>query len=293
MRHLNPVRLLAVLLLLAGATACETTGVSRVTDLELSDEPLAGKFVWHDLMTDDLEAARRFYGGLFGWTFENVTGPVGGGYTLIISGKLFVGGMVQLDDPVGDDYSRWLGYISVPDVDEAVALAESKGGSAVVGPLDLPNIGRAAAIQDPQGAVVGLLRSQHGDPVDIYQAGRVVWNELLAVDDLAAAEFYSRASGARIKTSERGEGRYVYLRSQGRDRAGIMARPADDIEPFWLTHFAVDDPAAAARRAAELGGSVLLEPSSELRGGSLAVVTDPTGAILALHRWPEAAGGGE
>ena len=64
MTHLSPVRLLAVLLLLAGITACETTGGGRVTDMPLSDEPLAGKFVWHDLMTDDVEAARRFYGGL-------------------------------------------------------------------------------------------------------------------------------------------------------------------------------------------------------------------------------------
>ena len=295
MKHLSPVRILAVLILMTGITACETTGIGRATDLELSDEPLAGKFVWHDLMTDDVQAARRFYGGLFGWTFENTTGPAGGDYTLITSGSHLVGGMVQLADPSGEDYSRWLGYLSVPDVDEAVELARSAGGGAVVGPLDLPNIGRAAAILDPQGAVVGLLRSDIGDPVDrdVYQAGRVVWNELLAKDDLGAAEFYSKASGARIKLAERSGGRYVYLQAQDRDRAGIMARPADDIEPFWLTHFAVEDPVAAARLAAELGGQVLLEPSSELRGGSLAVVSDPTGAILALHRWPEAAGGGE
>ena len=203
--------------------------------------------------------------------------------------------MVQLADPTGEEYSRWLGYLSVPDVDAAVALAQSTGGSAVVGPLDLPNIGRAAAILDPQGAVVGLLRSEIGDPVDqeVDNAGRVVWNELLAEDDLKAADFYSKASGVQVKLAERSEGRYVYLRAQDRDRAGIMTRPADDIEPFWLTHFAVEDPSVAARRASELGGTVLLEPSSGLRDGSLAVVTDPTGAILALHRWPEQPGGGE
>ena len=295
MTHLNPARLMAALLLLAGITACETTGGGRVTDMPLSSEPLAGKFVWHDLMTDDVAAARRFYGELFGWSFESTTGPNGGDYTLITSDSQLIGGMVQLADPVGEDYSRWLGFLSVPDVDEAVAFAQSKGGSTVAGPLDLPNIGRAAAILDPQGAVVGLLRSRIGDPVDqdIDQAGRVVWNELLAEDDLKAADFYSIVSGVQVKLAERGEGRYVYLRAQDRDRAGIMLRPADDIEPLWLTHFAVEDPAAAARRVSELGGTVLLEPSSELRDGSLAVVTDPTGAILALHRWPEQAGGDE
>ena len=142
MRHLNSARLLAALLLLAGITACETTGGGRVTDMPLSAEPLAGKFVWHDLMTDDVAVARRFYGGLFGWSFESTTGPNGGDYTLITAGSQLVGGMVQLADPAGEDYSRWLGYLSVPDVDEAGAFAQSKGGITVVGPLDLPNIGR-------------------------------------------------------------------------------------------------------------------------------------------------------
>jgi predicted enzyme related to lactoylglutathione lyase len=79
-------------------------------------------------------------------------------------------------------------------------------------------------------------------------------------------------------------GEYIILRAQGRERAGIMERPDARVEPLWLTHFAVADVEAAARRAAELGGRVLLAPAAELREGTLAVVTDPTGAILALQQ---------
>lgn len=283
------VMLLPLALLFAGLPACGTTGVERAAGLSLSDTPLNGKFVWHDLMSDDVERTRRFYGGLLGWSFEDTTHPNGGDYTLISKDGRYIGGIVPLDDPAGVEYSRWLGYLSVPDVDASAAMTRQAGGEVVAGPLDVSGIGRAAAIRDPQGAVVGLLRSERGDPDDSVEpaAGHVVWNELLASDAGYAAAFYGMITGAQVKTVSRRGGKYTLLRAQDRDRAGIMTRPADDIDPLWLTHFAVADPAAAAARAAELGGEVLLPPSPEFRDGSTAVVVDPTGAILALRRWPE------
>ena len=290
MKTPRTARLLAVLFFAAGLAACGTTGMGPAPDLALSDRPLTGKLVWHDLITDDVEAARRFYGGLFGWKFRDTTHPSSGGqYTLITAGDRYVGGMLQLDDPEGADYSRWLGYVSVADVDEAVERTRAAGGKAVAGPADLGSFGRAAAVIDPQGAVVGLLRSDFGDPADSEApgAGQVVWDELLAADDEAAARFYAGLAGYQAETLNRRGGEYVVLKSQGRERAGVMDRPDDRLQPFWLTHFAVTDPADAARRAAELGGTVLLAPSPDFRDGRLAVVTDPTGAILALHQWPE------
>jgi predicted enzyme related to lactoylglutathione lyase len=283
------LRILILATVLAGLTGCGTLGTDRAGGIELASGPLPGKFVWHDLMTDDLPAARRFYGELFGWSFEDTTHPRGGDYTLIVADGRYLGGMVQLDDPPGADYSRWLGYLSVPDVDEAVAAAASGGGGAVVGPLDLPNIGRAAAIRDPQGAVVGLLRSRIGDPLDGASSarGEVVWNELLTADEAAAAAFYAQISGAEARAEQRENGPYWYLRAQQLDRAGVLRRPLDEVQPFWLTHFAVADASLAAEQAARLGGTVLLAPDAGLRGGTLAIVTDPAGAILALRQWSD------
>lgn len=283
------LRFLTMVLILAGIAACSTSSTNRLVDFPLSEEPLTGKFVWHDLITDDVDQAKRFYSGLLGWSFEDTTHPNGGDYTLITAGQRFVGGMVKLDDPADLEYSRWLGYLSVADVDQAVAFTRSEGGSAVAGPLDLPGIGRAAAIQDPQNAVVGLLRSKHGDPDDSLQAGRgmVVWEELLAADDLAASSFYAALAGFQLVDQHRERGIYRVLMSQGQKRAGIMQRPSDETAPFWLTHFGVKNVEEAARRAAELGGEVLLGPDPGFRQGLLAVVVDPGGAILALHQWTE------
>lgn len=271
---------------LAIVAACSATEPVPGGKLALTDEPLLGKFVWHDLITDDVASSRRFYGGLLGWEFEQTTHPQGGDYTLILVDGHYLGGIIFLADPDGSDYSRWLPYLSVADVDAAVRVTQSAGGAALVGPLDLGNMGRAAAVSDPQGAVLGLLRSRAGDPDDSLApaSGRVVWNELLAADDLAAAGFYAALAGLEVSTTPRQGGQYTTLRAQGRERAGIMLRPDERVKPLWLTHFAVANVEAAAARAAELGGKVLLAPSPQLRNNELAVVTDPSGAILALQQ---------
>ena len=280
----NAFGLTVLALLLA---ACSGPGPERIAAFELSPEPLTGKFVWHDLITDDGAAARRFYGGLFGWSFERTTLPNGGDYTLIRNGEHYLGGIVELADPENADYSRWLGYLSVADVDRAVALTQARGGRAVAGPRDVGEIGRAAAIEDPQGAVVGLLRSRHGDPVDRAPAGQgdIVWNELLAADAPAAAAFYGALTGVQAVEEQRRGGVYRLLRAQGRDRAGVMPRPGDEGQPLWLTQFAVTDVARATDRVAELGGTVLLAPDPGIRDGLFAVVEDPAGALLALRQW--------
>jgi predicted enzyme related to lactoylglutathione lyase len=52
----------------------------------------------------------------------------------------------------------------------------------------------------------------------------------------------------------------------------------------WLTSFGVADPAAAAMLAESLGGKVLLAPSPEVREGTMAIVADPSGAVVVLQQ---------
>ena len=151
------------------------------------------------------------------------------------------------------------------------------------------NLGRVAAIIDPEGAVVGLANSSIGDPDDRTTSaapGRVVWSELLSSDPSGAAEFYSQLIGFEVEVIERRGGQYTLLSKQGVDRAGVMAMPANEVEPLWLTYFGVEDPQRAAAKAKELGGTVVLPPSPEVREGTMAVVTDPTGAVLVLQKVP-------
>jgi predicted enzyme related to lactoylglutathione lyase len=252
----------------------------------LSDTPTYGRFIWHDLLTDDVEAAKSFYGKLLGWQYESTTRPGGGPYTLILtpSGRV-VGGMLEVDDPGdGEDYSRWLGYFAVPNVDSATRSVAQSGGKVVVPAREIGDVARASAVQDADGAVVGLLTSRIGYPVErpTVGTGEVVWNELVAADPEAMAAFYSSLVSGNVSEESRGDFVYRFLEADGRPRAGVMLRPNERVEPLWLTYFAVENVASASARVESLGGERLLAPDDGVRDGRIALVTDPSGAILGL-----------
>ena len=105
------------------------------------------KFVWHDFYAADVDAAKRFYGELFGWTFK----PGDHGYQHIAAGGQEIGGILKLDPKHGAP-PHWIGYVSVDDLDRAVA-AVTKGGGAMYVREEIPNVGAFAVCADAQGAV--------------------------------------------------------------------------------------------------------------------------------------------
>jgi len=279
---------LAAMLLLMGLAACTTASRPDLSGMSFASTPQIGKIVWHDLITEDLDSAKRFYQGLFDWTFEISKGPGGQEYAVARSGNIYVAGMVEIAAATdGSKLSRWLPYVSVADVDTAVAAGVAAGAEVAVSAREV-NIGRVAALIDPEGAVIGLARSSVGDPDDrttAPAAGRPVWTELLADNPAAAADFYRVLGDYDVSTIERRRGQYTLLATEGNYRAGILKKPADRIEPVWLTYFGVDDPVAAAILAESLGGKIILPASPELRDGTMAIVTDPSGAVLVLQNW--------
>jgi uncharacterized protein len=263
----------------AAAAQVDTSGMS------FSPTPLVGKVVWNDLITNDLDAARNFYGALFGWTFEHSSGK-GGRYVLARAGKVYVAGIVEVRAGTrAAKVSRWLPYVSVPDVDGSVAKASGAGARIAVPALNV-SFGRVAAIIDPEGAVIGFARSNIGDPDDATTSpglGRVIWTELLASDPEAEARFYGDVVGYEPSTIARRGGQYTFLAHDGTNRSGIVKNPTD-AKPVWLTYFGVDNPVAAEGRVTALGGAVVVRASPQLREGSMAVITDPTGALLVLQK---------
>jgi predicted enzyme related to lactoylglutathione lyase len=258
--------------------------------MSFSDEPLIGKAIWHDLVTEDPAAAERFYEGLFGWSFQKTTGGGGHAYSVARSGSVWVAGIIAVDPPAdGTTLSRWMPYLSVDDVDRAVETTVTAGGTVAATARNVP-LGRVAAIVDREGTVIGLARSDIGDPDDGTTAaapGRVIWTELLTNNVAAATEFYRRVVGFDARTIERRGGVYTLLGHNGIDRAGLLNNPVPNWTPIWLTYFGVKDAAAAAARAEELGGQILVPVSPEVREGTMAVVTDPTGALLVLQNLTE------
>ncbi len=196
------MRSLKITIGLAAAFAlgsCAATRPPDLGDMSFSPEPLLGKPVWHDLITEDLDAAKRFYSGLFGWSLETSSSVSGREYVLAKNGNTYVAGLVEaLPRADGKAVSRWLPYVSVTHVDSAAERAVSAGGRILFAPRRV-GFGQVAAIADEEGAIIGLARSSIGDPDDVTTAGRVgsvVWNGLLAGDAREAARFYERVFGS-------------------------------------------------------------------------------------------------
>jgi predicted enzyme related to lactoylglutathione lyase len=147
-----------------------------------------------------------------------------------------------------------------------------------------------AVVLDPQGAPLGLAGVSASLPVEPAQPplNRFFWMEYLAKDAPAALAFYKGLAGyeSTVTVSEQGIDYNVLRRV--RARAGLLQIPTalEDVEPNWLPYVRVEDPAALAVRAQSLGGRVVLEPRADVRNGTLAIVTDPTGGALALQKWP-------
>jgi predicted enzyme related to lactoylglutathione lyase len=246
-----------------------------------------GRFVWHDLMSKDVNAAKRFYGSLFGWRFED--GKRGDRpYTLARLASEPVAGIVDVG-ALPNAGAQWLTFMAVADVDKTVAQVRSDGGEILLEPREVPSIARAAVIADPQGAPLGLaqLRRNVADPAQ-PKPNHFFWQEYLAKDAAKGLEFYKRVAGYDSKISDTQLGIEYHILSKTRPRAGLFQLPptATDVLPNWLPYVLVDDPAALASRVTSLGGRILVPAAPDRRKGTLVVIADPEGAPLALQKYP-------
>jgi len=274
-------------------TACMLAAFGLFTapaPLSAVDAIDTGRFVWHDLMTKDVAAAKRFYGGLFGWQFEN-TKRGDRPYVIARLGADPVAGIVDVS-ALPDAAPQWISFMAVPDVDKTVSLVRFGGGKVLAEPREVASIARAAVVSDPQGAPLGIAqlhREIRGvvDPTHPV-ASRFFWQEYLADDAAKALDFYKRLAGYESAVTDARLGvEYHVLRTTMRPRAGLFQLPeSSDVLPTWLPYVFVEDPAGLATRVTGLGGRVLLPADSARRNGSLVVIADPGGAPLALQRYP-------
>ena len=122
----------------------------------MSDTFKQGTFSWAELATTDVEGAKKFYTALLGWTTEPA--PVEGMiYTLAKVGEERVAGIMSNKCGGSELRPHWGVYITVDDVDATARKAEKLGGKVLIPPTDIPNIGRFAALMDPQGVMFSVI----------------------------------------------------------------------------------------------------------------------------------------
>ena len=241
-------------------------------------------FVWHDLATTDVEAAKAFYKKVVGWTFA----PQSPDYEMALVDDFGVGGIMALPPHLKGMPPFWSGYVFTPDVDAACKRVTELGGTVHREPWDIPGTIRMAVIAGPGGAVLHIMqplsKEERTWPAE-GAPGTVGWNELHAANLEQAWDFYSSMFGwTKGYAHDMGEklGVYQLFQIGGKDIGGMMRKMDEMPHPVWFYYFLVDGIDAAADRVREAGGRVAMGPHEVPGGQWILQAIDPQGGYFCL-----------
>ncbi|MBB1245862.1 VOC family protein [Streptomyces durbertensis] len=245
---------------------------------------------WADVMLPDLAAGKRFYGGLFGWTFDE-SAEGADVYTPALLGGRRVAALGRKSD--GRMPTAWTLYLHTPDMPATVERVRDAGGTLIGGPLRVGDgpAGVTAVVADPDGAVFGLWQPLSFAGFEVRdEPGSYLWGELYARDKETADDFYRAVFDyATTDISEEDADFLLWAPAGGPADAehalggrALVAQvfPAE-MPPHFLTYFAVADCDEAVSRAGELGGRTVF-PAETSQYGRFAVLVDNQGATFAV-----------
>lgn len=221
-----------------------------------------------DAQLPDVEAGKRFYGELFGWTFREQ--PYGGSVWALHHGEP-VAALARKAD--GRMPTVWTVYFATPDVESLADRVWAAGGQVVTAPLPVGDLGTTALVTDPEGAVFGLWEpGTHPGFGKRHEFGTFVWAELYARDTEAANTFYGELFHDALFGPDA---------EPDFGRAAVSEVFPAEMPPHFVVHFAVQDCEAVLGTVSRLGGRVQAPPF-ETSYGKVAVVTDNQGASFAV-----------
>ena len=261
-----------------------------------------GVTCWIDSEQPDLEAASRFYGGLFGWTFTDAVPPDAPGSYLIAT---LDGEDVAALGPAIGSAATWNTYVAVDDADATAAAVAASGGSVLAPPADAGPGGRAAACADPQGAQFELWQARRRLGAQLTNApGTWNFSDLHTPDRDAAMAFYTPLFGWLAVDMAQGAGTMLQVPGYGDHLAatvdpGIHERQAAappgfadvigslvvtaDEPAHWHVTFTVADRDDSVATAERLGATVL-RSADELWTRN-ALLRDPQGAEFTVSQF--------
>jgi uncharacterized protein len=245
---------------------------------------LQNPFVWYDLMTSDVEGAKRFYREVLGWTY----GLQPPDYTLCNVDGIGAAGIMAKPDHLAGMPPFWTGYIYTPDVDKTCAEIKTAGGTVEREPWDIPDMLRMAVVADSTGAYFNIMQPLTPEPEQRVKDGAIGsmgWHELMTADLPAAQNFYSSLfHWPHNSALDLGPdvGPYHLYDINGAPQVGMMKKMDFMPVSFWNYYWWVDGIDAAAARVTGAGGAITNGPM-EVPGGQWVLnATDPQGGHFSL-----------
>ena len=279
------------------------------------DRYIPGVPCWVDTAQPDPEAAVAFYGGVFGWEFEDrMPADAPGNYFVArLRGKdvAAVGSQREGAPPT----PAWSSYVRVESADDAAAAATAAGGQVLGEPFDVLDAGRMAVLADRNGAAICVWQAgEHRGAQLVNEPGSWNFSDLYTRDPDGARAFYGEVFGWEESGLGEGGAGFGFWRRPGygdfleqrtpglharMDEMGAPEGFADSVASIvlmsddgfpedaparWGVTFAVDDADATAERAVELGGKILT-PQFDAPWVRTTVLGDPQGAVFTASKF--------
>ncbi len=247
-----------------------------------------GVFCWTDLATTNPEAAKKFYTGLFGWESEDLPTDMGVPYTMFtIEGKNVTALSAMNPDMQAQGIPPyWSSYVKHDNVDAVAERITTNGGTLMSPPFDVMDSGRMAFGQDPSGAAFGIWQPKnHIGAQLVNMPNTVIWNELQTRDTEGAKAFYGKVFDWTYESDPNG---YIMCQENGRTQAGIIKMDENwpaEVPNNWGVYFMVADLDDSVAKVGELGGSIMVPPTSAGEMGKFAVVQDPQGGAFTIMQF--------
>jgi len=244
-----------------------------------------GTFSWADVTTTDQDAAKAFYGELFGWEAEDL--PVGEGvsYSMMRLGGKDVAAISPQPQQQRDAGVPpvWNSYVTVESADAAAERAKELGATVHAPAFDVMEAGRMAVIQDPQGAFFMAWQPRENIGAGLVNGpGALSWNELASPDLEASRAFYGGLFGWTFDPFESSPDPYFVIKNGEAGNGGIRELSPPGMPPNWLVYFGTEDIDKALAKVEELGGTKMAGPI-DIQIAKIGIVQDPQGAVFALY----------
>jgi uncharacterized protein len=247
---------------------------------------MPNNFFWYDLATSDVEAARKFYCDVVGWSYQD-NSQGGQSYGIFKVGDAGVAGLMPYPEGMKLPHPVWNGYIAVDDVDAMAGRIKAEGGTVHRGPMEVPSVIRFAVVADPQGAVFIIAKGLEAGPMPQLPPGTpgtIGWRELFVTDWEKDFAFYAKLFGwTKAESHNMGEmGIYQLFAAGGPAIGGMMNRMKEMPQSWWNYYINVDGIDAAKARVEKAGGKVTSGPMEVPGGQWILQGQDPQGGFFAL-----------
>lgn len=251
-----------------------------------------GTFSYAELATSDAAAGKKFYGGLFGWKFDDQELGPDMTYSMAKLGDQVAGALYKMGTEMAGVPPHWLSYVTVADADATAKKAVAAGGKLIKAPFDVMTSGRMAVFADPTGATFAIWQAkEHIGSTVKGEPGALAWHELYTTNVDAAGKFYVQTFDWKTMSMDMGAmGTYTMFLPESGEKSdhvgGMMAMPPNmkGAPPNWLAYFTAADVDASTKKAGELGGKTLMPPTDIPKVGRFSIVQDPQGAVFALFQ---------